>query len=180
MSVKADGSYREIKVDDKFGQHMRSPTRLSRGAAIKRAEAELRSIQPRIEGYVKLESKNLEAALMAARQKDESYATNVRNAYAASQNIRDVANSIGYSLIGFIATNLCTIIEVTDAVSIECPAAIFDCYYQALRLALGRNYVKKSLKELPELSAGLLQTVHMVKGLAVRAAGAKTSVAKQS
>jgi hypothetical protein len=137
-------------------------------------------IQPRIEDYVKLESKSLEAALMAARQKDECYVTNIRNTYVASQNIRDVADSIGYSLIGFIATSLCTIIEATDAAAIECPAAIFDCYYQALRLALTRKYVKKSLKELPELSAGLLQTVHIVKGLAVRAADAKTSVAKQS
>ena len=114
------------------------------------------------------------------RQKDECYVTNIRNTYVASQNIRDVADSIGYSLIGFIATSLCTIIEATDAAAIECPAAIFDCYYQALRLALTRKYVKKSLKELPELSAGLLQTVHIVKGLAVRAADAKTSVAKQS
>lgn len=114
MSVKARGTYREIKVEDKFGQHARAgatvtqcrdPTRGNRVGASEGTDREL----------IKLDSKRLDSALLAARRRNESHAANVRDAYAASHNIHDVADSIGYSLLGFIAATLCCVIEAADA-----------------------------------------------------------------
>src|SRR5277367_2787472 len=97
-----------------FADQERSP--LSRQAAIKRAEAELMRVRPRIEEYIKVECLRLENALLAARQRDENYVSVVADAYRASKNLRDVAGSVGYPLLGFVAVNLCTIIETADAV----------------------------------------------------------------
>jgi hypothetical protein len=172
MNAKPRGSYREVRIEDKFGAHARSPAKLTREVAIKRAEAELAMIKPRIENYVKLECKRLENVLRAALARDANYTAHVHEAYQYSRNIRDVAGSIGYSLIGFIATNLCTIVEAADAAHMDYPAAVIDCHYDALRLAFSRAYFGKNLKDVPELSAGLLQTVQVAKVMAARATAA--------
>jgi hypothetical protein len=153
-----------------FEDHGRSPLSLSRHAAIKRAEAELARTRPRIEEYIKAECLRLEQALLAARERDEDYASFVADAYTASQNLRDVAGSVGYPLIGFVAANLCTIIETADAVQMQYPASVIDCFFEALRLVQGRDYVEKTPKDLPHLTAGLLQTVELTKAMAVRTA----------
>ena len=108
--------------------------------------------------------------LLAARERDEDYASFVADAYTASQNLRDVAGSVGYPLIGFVAANLCTIIETADAVQMQYPASVIDCFFEALRLVQGRDYVEKTPKDLPHLTAGLLQTVELTKAMAVRTA----------
>lgn len=152
--------------------HERSPLALSRRAAIERAEAELARTRPGVEEYIKVECQRLEAALLAACKRDENYASFVADAYDAGQNLRDVAGSVGYSLIGFIAANLCTIIETADAVRMRYPAAVIGCFYDALRLVQGRDYAGKKPTDLPDLTAGLLQTVELTRVMAARVAQA--------
>lgn len=157
MSGKSPATYREFKVDDNFGRQARSPGGPPRDAAIKRAKRELARLKPRLESYVKAESQRLAAALLAAQARDIGYAGHVGRAYDASRNIRDVADSIGYELLGFIATNLCTVIETAETARIEYPADIIDCHREAFALALSSAYLNKTLEELPELFGGLLK-----------------------
>ena len=110
--------------------------------------------------------------MLAACKRDENYASFVADAYDAGQNLRDVAGSVGYSLIGFIAANLCTIIETADAVRMRYPAAVIGCFYDALRLVQGRDYAGKKPTDLPDLTAGLLQTVELTRVVAARVAQA--------
>ena len=157
MSGKPTPTYRQFKVDDNFSRQARRPGGPPRNAAIARAQAELAQLKPRLEGYVKAESERLAKALLAAQMRDEAYTDHVGQAYDASRNIRDVADSIGYELLGFIATNLCTVIETADAARIEYPADIIDCHREAFALALSSAYLNKTLEELPELFGGLLK-----------------------
>jgi hypothetical protein len=170
MSAEPQATHREVDVDDDFGRQARAPGGLSRDAAIKRAEAELALIKPGLADHIGLQSKLLESALLAARQRDEKHRAYVAEAYAASLNLREVADSVGYSLVGFIAANLCTIIETADAALMDYPAAVIDCHCDALRLALSPRYQGKQLRDLPQLSAGLLQTVRITKAMAARMA----------
>lgn len=153
-----------------FADHPRSPLSLSRQAAIRRAEAELARTRPRIEEYIKAECLRLEKALLAARLRDSNYASFVADAYIAGQNLRDVAGSVGYPLISFVAANLCTIIETADAVQMKYPASVIDCFFEAIRLVQANEYAGKTPTDLPHLTAGLLQTVELTKTMAVRAA----------
>jgi hypothetical protein len=169
MGGGARGWHREIKVDDRFGRIARSHAGFSRQVAIERAAAELARIRPRLAAHIGEECRRLDAALVAARTGDENYRATIATAYSASQNLRDVAPSIGYSLLGFVAANLCTIIEAADAAQTACPVAIIDCYLDALRLVQTVPYRTKQPKELPELAAALSQTVQWMKSRAERA-----------
>ena len=107
---------------------------------------------------------------MAARLRDENYASFIADAYTAGQNLRDVSGSVGYPLIGFVATHLCTIIETADAAQMQYPASVIDCFFDALRLVQGSDYAGKTPADLPHLTAGLLQTVELTRSMAVRVA----------
>lgn len=169
MSKKATPTHREIKVDDEFGRKARSPGGLARDVALKRAAAELAQIKPRLEDYIRAEAEHLQAALLAARTRDGNFMANIRNAYAASRNIRDVAHSVGYPLAGFITANLCIVIETADAATGDYPAEVIDCHYEAFRLALSPGYLNSNPDQLPELSNGLLQIVKIAITVATRA-----------
>jgi hypothetical protein len=153
-----------------LADHKRPALSLSRQAAIDRAEVELARSRPRIEEYIKAECQRLEKALLAARLRNENYTSCIADAYTASQNLRDVSGSVGYPLIGFVATHLCTIIETADAAQMQYPASVIDCFFDALRLVQGSDYAGKTPADLPHLTAGLLQTVELTRSMAVRVA----------
>jgi hypothetical protein len=154
-------AHKEYDVDHNFGRLARSPGGVSREAALQRAAAEVERLKPQVTEHIRQEFKRLEAALRSARSGDQPAA--IAEAYAASQNLRDVAESVGYSLIGLIATNLCTIFEAVETARIAYPAAIIDCHFKALHLSLSDPYHGKKPHEFPELSAGLAQLAQIAK-----------------
>jgi hypothetical protein len=172
MGRHAAGGYRDTKQGVGPTRQARSPAKSARNAAIKRAEAELALLKPRIVDHIEHESLRLEAALLAARAHNANYQSCVSKAYDAGQHLRDVADTMGYRLVGFIATNLCTIIETADDAGMDYPAAVLDCYLDALQLVQTAPYRDKQIVDLPELTTALLQAVQYTKTLAARAARA--------
>lgn len=159
-------THREFEVDHDFGRQARSPGGLSRSAALARAAAEVERVKPQIVDHIRQECARLDAALQAIGTADPLDAAAVAEAYAASQQVRDVAESIGYPLVGLIAANLCTIFEAIETARIEYPAAVIDCHHKALRLALTRRYRDKQPQDLPELSSGLQQIANIARAVA--------------
>lgn len=168
---KPSSAYREFEPDDSFSRSARAPGGLSRVAALARAAAEVDRVKPRIRQHIAQEFMRLEAALRAARGSTQVVAS-IDEAHEACRQIRDVAEPVGYPLVGLIATNLCTIFEAVETVQIAYPAAVIDCHFSAMRLALSRRYQSKKPIELPELSAGLLQIAQIAKSMT---AGAMTT-----
>ena len=160
--TKNRSAHKEYEVDHNFGKMARSPGGVSREAALQRAAAEVERLKPKVTEHMKQELSRLETAVRQARGSDQVAAA-VAEAYAACQNLRDVAESVGYSLVGLIAANLCTIFEEVEATRIAYPAAIIDCHFEALRLALSEPYQGKKPQEFPELSAGLVQIAQIAK-----------------
>lgn len=117
---------------------------------------------------LKQQCKSLEAALLTARGGDGSYASAAAEAYQLSRDIRHVANSLGYPLLGTIAANLCRIFEAAQKAQIRCPQDILDCHFEALRLAQTSDYSRRKPADFPQLVMGLLQTVQIVKSTAAR------------
>jgi hypothetical protein len=172
MSQHAAGAHRNTTQDGRLNRQARPAAKSARNSAIKRAEAELALLTPRIVDHIKHESLRLEAALLAARVHDSNYRSCVSEAYDAGQHLRDVADTIGYRLVGFIATNLCTIIETADDAGMDYPAAVLGCHLDALQLVQTAPYRDRQVADLPELSTALLQAVQYTKTLAARAARA--------
>ncbi len=169
MTRNSRSTYREIEVDNEFGRAARAPGGLSRSDALAHAEAEIERVKPQVSQYIKQECARLGTALRSARTGKRVDSSAVAQAYTASQHLRDVADSVGHPLVGLIATNLCNIFEAVELAQIDYPGAVIDCHFDALRLALSRRYRGKKLKDLPELSTGLVQIVEIAKDLAARA-----------
>ena len=150
------------EVDHNFGRMARSPGGVSREAALQRAAAEVERLKPKVSEHIRQELSRMEAALQSART-GLRVQDSVADAYAACQNLRDVAESVGYSLVGLISTNLCTIFEAIEAAEQSYPAAIIECHVEALRLALSEPYHGKKPHDLPELSAGLAQIAQIAR-----------------
>ena len=166
MSDYAGGDYKEVREKNRSDRQAREAAKAARNAAIKRAEVELALVKPRIVDHIKHECRRLEAALLAARAQGSNYQSCVSEAYRAGQNLRDVADPMGYPLVGFIATNLCTIVETADEAHMRYPAAVLDCYLDALQLVQTAPYQGRQMSEFPELSTALLQAVRHIKSLA--------------
>lgn len=176
MSNIADSARKDPREDDRLERQARAAAKSARDAAIKRAEAELVMIKPGIVGHIKHECLRLEGALLAARAHHGDYRSCVSEAYRAGQNLRDVSEPMGFPLIGFVATNLCTIVETADEAAMDYPVAVLDCYLDALQLVQTPPYQTKQLKEIPELTAALLRAVQYTKVLAARAAKPRGAV----
>jgi len=168
LNAQSPEFIRVIEIGDDFSRKARAPGGSPRDVAIKFAQEMLTSVRPPLVDYLGDECQRLEVTLLAARAGNGDYASLMAVAYEASQNIRDVAEPAGQSLIGFIASNLCTIIETAADADMQYPAAIIDCHCDALRLAQNPAFAGKTIGELPELSAGLAETAQMTKVLAAR------------
>jgi len=169
MSNSLGPADKDLREADRSDRQARAAAKAARDAAIRRAEAELALVKPRIVDHIKHECLRLEAALLAARARDGNYRTCVSEAYRAGQRLRDVAEPMGYPLVGFIATNLCTIVEAADEAIMDYPAAVLDCYLDALQLVQTAPYQAKTVNDIPELCAALLRAVQYTKALAARA-----------
>jgi len=169
MTTPPRSAHTEFDVDHDFGRAARSPGGISRDAALARAAAEIERVKPQVSDHITQQCERLETALRSIGAGQRIEASSVAEAYAASQHLRDVAETVGYPLVGLIATNLCTIFEAVEAAHIDYPAAVIDCHYKALRLALSWPYWDKKPKELPELSAGLLQIAKIAQAMTAEA-----------
>ncbi len=166
MTSEPRPTHRELEVDHDFGRLARAPGGVSRDAALRRAALEVERVKPQVAAYITQECQRLDAALRAVIAADRIEPATAAEAYAASQQIRDIAGSVGYALVGLIAANLCFIFETAEAGPIGGVGAVIDCHHKALLLALSRPYRDKHPSDLPELSAGLLQIAKIAQAMA--------------
>jgi hypothetical protein len=165
MTTPPRPTHKEFDVDHEYGRQARAPGGISRDAALLRAAAEIERVKPQVSDYIMQECHRLDAALHSANAEGHTDASSVAEAYASSQRLRDVAQTVGYPLLALIATNLCTIFEALEAAQVDYPAAVIECHHKALRLALSRRYRDKEPKDLPELSAGLWQIAKLAQAM---------------
>lgn len=166
MTTSNRSAHNEFEVDHEFGRQARSLGGISREAALTRAGAEIDRIRPQVADYIHQECARLETLLRAACEARQLDAASATEAYQTSQHVRDVADTVGYPLVGLIAANLCTIFEAVETAEIAYPHATIECHYHALRLALSQPYLGKKPNELPELAAGLTQIAQIVRATA--------------
>jgi hypothetical protein len=166
MSTTRDKFYREVPVYDNFSKKALAKGGFTREQAIRRAESALARLEPDIAKFIYSELKRLDGALLAARRRDAGHMANIKDAYEASGHIRDVADPTIYSLLSFITTLLCRVIEISDGVSMAYPGEIIDCFADALLLVQSDEYRKKTAKDLSDLTTALEKTVVAVEAMA--------------
>jgi len=163
----------EVDLAERFSRLAQRPGGRPRELAIRRAQAELAHLKPELSPAIGMGCRDLEDALLAMSQNNEDRGPHVEQAYSASQNLRDIAGSLGFSLVGLIASNLCTIFETVSTAGMPYPRHVIACHLQALQLAQAYLHQNKMPPDVEELAKGLAQTVQWVKN----AAASTTNVA---
>jgi chemotaxis protein histidine kinase CheA len=159
----------DVDFGERFARLALRPGGPSRQVAIQRAQTELARLKPELSRLIATGCRDLEAALLMAKRDDQDRAHHIKQAYAISESLRDVAGSLGFSFVGLIASNLCTIFEAVSTGGLPYPRDIIGCHLQALQLAQANVRQDGIAAELQEVAAGLTKTMRLLKSAAASA-----------
>jgi hypothetical protein len=144
----------EFYVETNFQRMARRPGGMTRDRAIQNADRNIDTFKPGFETWLDSELTRLLQIIpsdAAKQMKDLSW---IEAADAKCQRLTDVAATMDYQLMSFVANNLCMIFEAIKN-GAEYRGDVIDCHVSALRLARQRQYRKMRSEDLPELADGL-------------------------
>lgn len=160
MSKNSNHEAHMFFVDSRFQRLARRPGGVSREQAMKNAQAKIDESKPEFDAWLDQELQ----ALVDLIQKVEAGAADPgwRDVVCAhSVQLRDIGTTMGFTLLTFIATNLCEILEGTNGN--ECNTELITCHVDALLLSRQQQYRNLRPDQLPELSGGLRRVAESAK-----------------
>ncbi len=146
-------------ADTRFERMARRPGGMERERAIEQAQVQVEELKADFNEWIGREFDALAAAL-AEVENDSSDKAALARAYKSSAQLRDVGGTMSYELITFVAKTLCDILEAYMA------GATYDkdvivCHTDTLKLARLEQYRHLQLKDVPEMTSGLLRVAEL-------------------
>ena len=160
----ADGNKPEARtfyVDTRFEKKARRPGGVDREQALARAQTHVDNLKPEFTEWLNGELEDLRETLSrpGAVCGDD---TALDRAYHNCSQLQDVGATMGYTLLTFVAKNLCLILDAIKA-GMTYDQDIIDCHINALYLARMEPYCNLRPDEVPEMSSGLRRVVELAK-----------------
>ena len=155
MSDKAtadDGS-REFYTETNFQKQARRPGGIARDQALKNADANIAMLKPSFEDWLN-EQINALVKTIPKRGAIPAGLSWIDAADINSQRLADVAATMDYRFMSFVAKNLSLIFDAIRNGS-EYRGDVIECHINALRLSRQQQYRELRSEDLPELSEGL-------------------------
>lgn len=150
---------REFAVETNFQKLARRPGGISREQALKQAEAEIATYKPGFEAWLNAEIEKLFALVPDIGTGQPSDLSWIEAADIHSQRLADVAATMSYQFVSFVAANLCVIFEaIRNGAAYD--EDVIACHIGALQLARQEQYRRISATDLPELSDGLRRVLN--------------------
>ncbi len=143
---------REFNVETNFQKLARRPGGIARDQALKNAAANIDAFKPGFEGWLDQELANL--LELVSRTSSKPNTSWIESAERQSQRLVDVAETMDYPLMSFVANNLCLILEALRC-GAEYRAEVIGCHIDAILLSRQPQYRHLRSEDLPELSVGL-------------------------
>jgi hypothetical protein len=159
------GSDREARtffVETRFQRLARRPGGLSRAQALENAQVRIEETKPDFESWLDGELRELTDLVATGVQAGAADPAWAEGIVSHCGQLRDIGTTMGYTLLSFIAGNLCDILENpnTDAQShIE----TIMCHLDALLLARQAQYRGLRPEQLPELTGGLRRVTEFIR-----------------
>jgi hypothetical protein len=140
----------------------RRPGGLSRDRAIERAEVEIAGVKVGFDEWFGREFAELAAAFAASRSNrgDAERLAAFRN---RSRQICDVAATMHFQLLAFVAQSLCELLDSIGAEG-EVPADPIVCHLDALCLSARPDFRTLRPDDVPELTEGLSRVAEQARG----------------
>lgn len=146
-------------ADTRFERLARRPGGMSREEAIQRAQTAVEELKTDFIDWIDQQFNELSASL-AEIAKDPRDKAALEHAHNKCAYLRDTGSTMGYTLVTFIATTLC---DILDAYIAGAPfdKDVTDCHMDAFMLARTDQYRHRLPEEVPELTKGLLRVVEV-------------------
>jgi hypothetical protein len=140
---------------------------LTHDQAVESASAELEKLKVGFAGWLDTQVVQLRRSAAEAKTSSDD-APNVEAVYRHSSDIRDVAAPMDFPLAGFVADNLCRIIELTRKGSMAYPSEMVDCHVGAITLTSQARYRGVMPSDQPALIEDLNRSYAHFRALASR------------
>ena len=154
MSGKNDGKAREFYIETNFQQMARRPGGVTREQALQRADANVESFKPNFTSWLDEQLSEFFALIPAEGSAEFERLEWIDRADVYSQRLADVAATMDYQFVSYVANNLCLIFEAIKR-GAEHNSEVIACHINALRLARQQQYRGMRPQDLPELTEGL-------------------------
>jgi hypothetical protein len=160
MSESSNREARIFSVETRFQRMARRPGGISRAQALENAQQKIEANKPEFEAWLDSELR----ALVDVMDKVRAGAAPpqwVEVVGTHGRQLHEIGTTVGYTLLSFIANNLCQILE-NAAAGAESHLELITCHVDALLLARQARYRNMSPDQLPELSGGLRRVAEFV------------------
>jgi hypothetical protein len=160
MSESSNREARIFSVETRFQRMARRPGGISRAQAIENAQAKIEANKPEFEAWLDSELQQL-VDLRAKVGSGTAEPQWVEAVCSHCRQLGDIGTTVGYTLLTFIASNLCEILERAGP-GVDANLEMLDCHIDALLLARQARYRNMRPEQLPELSGGLRRVAEFV------------------
>jgi hypothetical protein len=161
MSDARDHNAREFHVDTKFQKMARRAGGLSREEAINNAFANIDGTKPKFEYWL---DEELALLLNAIPREGDDVRDNawMNEADVHSRRLADVAATMGYEFISYVANNLSLMFDAIRR-GADYRRDVMSCHIDALQLARKEKFRRMKPEDLPELTDGLRRVLESPK-----------------
>lgn len=157
MSENTKADARIFRVNTQFHAMARRPGGVPKEKAIENANKLVEQAKPEVLSWMKDHVAALEIAIREIEQ-DSGNISGIDRALEMSREVRDVGTTLGFSLLTFVANNLCEIFGAMKS-GAQFRKDIIACHQSALLLSVHEEYRLMDPDNLPELKSGLLQVL---------------------
>lgn len=146
-------------ADTRFERMARRPGGVSREEAIQRAQGAVDELKTDFGDWIDEQYSALSSTL-AKIARDPSDKGALERAHQKSAYLRDVGGTMGFTLVTFIASTLCDVLEAYIA-GAAFDKNVTDCHMDAFLLARTDEFKHMRPDQVPELAKGLLRVVEV-------------------
>jgi hypothetical protein len=158
----SDREARTFFVETRFQRLARRPGGLSRTQALENAQAKIEETKPEFEAWLDGELRELTDLVAKGVQTGAADPAWAAGIVSHCGQLRDIGTTMGYTLLSFIAGNLCEILESTNTDAKSNIESIM-CHLDALLLARQAQYRDMRPEQLPELTGGLRRVAEFIR-----------------
>ena len=161
MNKPDDYEAREFHVETKFQQYAKRPGGIARDQAILNAQTTVASLKPSFETFIDDEMSKLTKSVPSegADLKDRAW---MDAADLHCQRLADVAATVGYEFVSYVANNLCLMFEAIKQ-GAEYRRDVMVCHLDALTLGRRDRFRRMKPEDVPELTEGLRRVLESPK-----------------
>ena len=160
MADNPSNEARVFSAKTRFQSLARRPGGVSRSQAVENAQGKIEEAKLGFDDWLDGELAGLIGAIERAKA-GEAVDEWIEVAQFHTNQLRDVGTTVGFELLTFVSTTLCTILDGIKA-GAECNVESLTCHADALLLIRQKQFRNLRPDQVPELSRGLHQVAESV------------------